>query len=63
MDCMKSIEEPCLTTLLKSIMSNTDICTILNEKENEGIKNREQTLKRFSTLRRLIKVYEREMKR
>ena len=34
MVCMKSIEEPFLTTRLKSIISNTDICTILNEKEN-----------------------------
>ena len=37
MGCMKSIEEPYLTTLLNSIISNTDICTISNEKENEGI--------------------------
>ena len=36
MDCMKSIEKPFLTTLLKSIISSIDICTILNEKENEG---------------------------
>ena len=33
---MKSIEEPFLTTLLKRIISNIDICTILYEKENEG---------------------------
>ena len=34
---MKSVEEQFLTTLLKSKILNTNICTILNEKENEGI--------------------------
>ena len=34
---MKEIEPPFLSTVLKRIVSNTDICSILNEKDNEGI--------------------------
>ena len=37
MKYMKEIESPFLSTVLKKIVLEFDICSILNEKENEGI--------------------------
>ena len=37
MKCMKEIEPPFLSSVLKSVESKIDICSILNEKENESI--------------------------
>ena len=34
---MKEIEPPFLSSVLKSVESNFDICSIINEKENESI--------------------------
>ena len=37
MKCMKEIEPPFLSAVLKDIESKIDICSILNEKGKEGI--------------------------
>ena len=52
---MKSIKEPFLTTLLKSIMSNTDICRILNEKENEGIEKQKADIEAIQHITKTMK--------
>ena len=64
MKCMKEIEPPFLSSVLKDIESKIDICSILNEKENV-LKNRRLSLNRSSIMSQqsLRKVNEREMKR
>ena len=37
MKCMKDIEQPFLSSVLKGVESKIDICSILNENENESI--------------------------
>ena len=37
MKFMKEIESPFLSSALRSVESNIDLCSILNEKENESI--------------------------
>ena len=37
MDCMKSIEEEFSSTLLKNMVSEIDVCSILNINENECV--------------------------
>ena len=64
MKCMKEIEPPFLSAVLKDIESKIDICSILNEKENEGIDKRKTIieLEQHNVQQGLRKVHEREMK-
>ena len=63
MKCVKKIEPPFLSSVLKGIESKIDIFSILNEKEKKALKNRKQTLSSLLSQQRLRKVNEREMKR
>ena len=63
MKCVKEIEPPFLSSILKGIEIKIDIGSILNKNKKKALKYRKQTMSSLLSQQRLRKLNEREMKR